>query len=124
MPVGRGGKIMKKLIWIVAVVLLFAMVLPGCAQTKAEEEQVVGGYTADRALAAEDRAIFDEAMAGLMGVSYEPTLVATQVVAGTNYRFTATATVVVPDAEPSLVHIFIFKPLGDNPAELVEIVDA
>ena len=52
-----------------------------------------------------------------MGVAYEPTKVATQVVAGMNYRFTATATPVIPNPEPYTVHITVFKPLA-GPAEL------
>ena len=67
--------------------------------------------------------VFDEALEGWTGVAYVPTSVATQVVAGINYRFTADATPVVPDedAETYQVHIFIFKPLMGAPAELINI---
>ena len=109
--------------------------LAGCAQqnasqsptavedTQVDDSQMVGAFGEDRALTAEDREVFDKAMEGLMGVSYEPLLVSTQVVAGLNYRFTAEATVVAPDAETTKVFIYIFQPLGDEPPELVEIVD-
>ena len=132
---------MKKVAYlIIPAVLLSILLLVGCAQqspnqssqqvdepqvedTQMDDSQLVGAYGEDRPLTPEDRAIFDEAMAGLMGVSYEPLLVSTQVVAGLNYRFTAEATVVAPDAEPTKVFIYIFQPLGDEPPELVEIVD-
>ena len=54
-------------------------------------------------------------------VGYVPTLVATQVVAGTNYRFTATATPVYPNAESYKVYVYVYKPL-QGVAQLIEIV--
>jgi len=86
-------------------------------------EPNTGDYSADRPLTDEDLAVFEEVMNSWDGAVYAPTLVATQVVAGTNYRFTATATGVCPDAEPHEVYVYIFLPL-DGPAELVEIVNA
>ena len=86
------------------------------------DDPIPGGYTADRAVTADDLIVFNEAMAGLVGVNYEPTLVATQVVAGTNYRFTAKATPVVLNPVPYQVYIYIFKPL-QGPAQLTEIVN-
>jgi len=79
------------------------------------ENQLVGGYSAERDVTPEDLELFNQAMEGLVGVVYEPTKVATQVVAGMNYRFTATATPVVPNPEPYTVHITIFKPLEGAP---------
>ena len=84
-------------------------------------DNIVGGYSADRSLTKEDMEIFNDAMTDLVGVIYEPTLVSTQVVAGMNYRFTATATIVYPGAEPYTVHIYVFKSL-DGSIELTEIV--
>ena len=83
---------------------------------------IVGGYTADRAITDDDLKVFNEAMNGLVGVGYEPTLVATQVVAGTNYRFTAMATPVVLNPVPYKVYVYIFKPL-QGPAQLIKIVN-
>lgn len=85
--------------------------------------QTPGAYSQDRELTDEDRAIFEEAMKGIVGVSYEPTLVATQVVAGINYRFTTTATIVVPDAESTTKYVYIFKPLGDEAPVVTDILD-
>ena len=114
---------MKKIIILaVAAAMAFIAVagLTGCGKEK--DEPVAGGYTEDRAITDEDMEIFEKALDGLTGVSYEPTLVATQVVAGINYRFTATATMIIPDAEPYEVYIYIFKPLEGDP-ELTEIVN-
>jgi len=82
---------------------------------------LAGGYSADRSVTDEDLKVFNEAMNGLVGVSYKPTLVATQVVAGTNYRFTTTATPVVPNPVPFKAYVYIFKPL-QGPTQLKEIV--
>ena len=41
--------------------------------------QTAGGYTAMRVPTAEDKAVFDEAMKGLAGVTYTPDSVATQI---------------------------------------------
>ena len=84
--------------------------------------QMVGAYSSERELTAEDLEIFAEAMIEQTGITYEPLMVSTQIVAGVNYRFTATATTDEPGAEPSTVYIFIFQPLGDSPPELVDIL--
>ena len=84
------------------------------------DEPVAGGYTEDREPTEDELAILTEALEGTDGVTYEATLVATQVVAGTNYRFTATATAVTPDAEPYEVYIFVFVNL-EGEVELKDI---
>ena len=81
-----------------------------------------GAFSEDRDLTEEDLAVFEEAMQDLTGVDYEPLKVATQVVAGTNYRFLCNATVVYPDAETTLKYVFIYLPLDGDP-EIIEIVD-
>jgi len=83
---------------------------------------LAGGYSEDRALTEEEMKIFDVVTDGLDGVHYEPTLVATQVVAGVNYRFTVTATPDAPDSEPYTKYIYVYKPAGGSP-ELVENVE-
>ncbi|MCL2493218.1 MAG: hypothetical protein FWF33_04135 [Clostridiales bacterium] len=91
-------------------------------QANAQPGLIVGGYSADRDVTPDDLGIFRLAMKGAgADVSYEPTRVATQVVAGLNYRFTATAT---PRTGPSgtyTVQITIFKPLQGDP-QLTNIV--
>ena len=52
-----------------------------------EQQGVVGGYSAPHNLSDEELAIFEQATSGLQGVEYKPMNVATQIVAGVNYRF-------------------------------------
>ena len=94
----------------------------------AKEEKVpaiVGGYSAERELTAEDVEIFNAAIEKLVGVKYEPLKVATQVVAGTNYSFYCKATNVTPNAEERYVYVTIFKPLPHTgePAVVKSIED-
>jgi hypothetical protein len=79
-----------------------------------------GGYSQDREVTPDDLAIFEAVMADAQDAEYEPTFVATQVVAGTNYRFTATATPKSADAKPYSVYVYIYQPLDGEP-ELTEI---
>lgn len=53
---------------------------------------VPGGYTDFRALTAADTLVFQTAIANLVGVTYQPIGVRTQIVNGTNYTFLALAT--------------------------------
>lgn len=111
----------KQLCFIVLAYLIVSISVAGCAQKQKGDEPITGGYTEDREVTADDLSVFEEATAELDGVSYEPTLVATQVVAGTNYRFTATATPITPDAESYAVYVYVFVPLDGAP-ELTEII--
>ncbi|MCL2057282.1 MAG: hypothetical protein FWH02_08720 [Oscillospiraceae bacterium] len=103
------------------IALLF--VIAGCGQNNApaSEPPMSGGYSGDRDLTEEDMAVFEEAMSGMTGVSYEPIKVATQIVAGTNYRFTCNAVVIYPGAEPYTAYVYIYKSL-DGAVELTEII--
>lgn len=77
-------------------------------------EPIVGGWTKYHPLTADDKAVFDQAMKGLIGVKYAPQEVSTQVVAGTNYRFRCTAT--MPPAEVVWEAIVeIYQPLKGSP---------
>ncbi|MCL2109322.1 MAG: hypothetical protein FWH20_08275 [Oscillospiraceae bacterium] len=86
------------------------------------EPMFSGGWTDYRALTAEDRAVFDQAMADLDGVAYVPISVATQIVAGTNYRFFCDATAVYPGAEPTSKYVTIYQDLEGN-VEITNIED-
>jgi len=78
------------------------------------KETVVGGWTAYHPLTKEDQLIFDEALAGFVGVNYTPESVSTQVVAGTNYRFKCSAS--VPPSEVVWEAIVeIYAPLTGKP---------
>lgn len=114
---------MKKSIYVIlAVFATLLLTFTGCV-TKLPTDGIPmpGGYSEDRTPDDEEIAIFEAVLAGQVGNTYETTLVATQVVAGVNYRFTATATPVVPDGKPVDVYVYIYAPLTGDP-ELVEIV--
>lgn len=84
------------------IAALAAMLLTACGspekRTEKQQEKTIlcGGYTRQRPLEASDRELFRRATAGMTGVSYTPESVATQVVAGTNYRFICTAKTATP----------------------------
>ena len=80
-------------------------------------EPIAGGWAnaEDPALTDELRAVFEKALAELVGVNYTPiACLGTQVVAGTNYCFLAQATVVYPDAKPTYVLVYIYQDLQGN----------
>lgn len=84
----------------------------------------VGGWSPFRALTIEDKQVFDKAMSGLVGVDYEPLLVSTQVVAGTNYRFFCNAKVVYPSSPNYAAMVQIFKSLqGDITISTIQRLD-
>lgn len=90
-------------------------------ETLTENNTILGGWSPYAPLTAEDRKVFDEAMAGLVGVNYSPQLVSKQVVAGMNYRFKCEASM-----PPSMVIweaiVEIFQPLGDQKPHVVGII--
>lgn len=88
-----------------------------------DEEMLTGGYTRQRALTAEDTALFEAATHGLTGVSYTPESVATQIVAGTNYRFICTAVTATAEPKTYKAAVTIFQPLpGRGEPEVTEII--
>ena len=78
------------------------------ADTRTDEKNLVGGYTAQREPSAEEEELFNKATKTL-GAQYTPVTVATQVVAGINYRFTCKG----PSDESVL--ITVYKPLSGEP---------
>ena len=119
---------MKKLKSILSLALFSALLLAACgggtpsSSSADSSQQLVGAYTEDRDVTDEDLAIFDAALEGLTGVEYVPEKVATQVVAGTNYRFYAKATTVTQTPEEYYAYVYIFMPLGEDAVpELTEI---
>jgi hypothetical protein len=74
-----------------------------------------GAYGPFRAVDPTTKAIFDKAMAGLLGVGYRPLIVASQVVAGTNYLFMCNAQVVAPGTAAFPMEVIIFQPLSGPP---------
>ena len=95
-----------------AALLLTALALP----VLAEEEPLVGGWSAytdnPTEIPAEALDALNAALEGLEGCVYKPiALLATQVVAGTNYCFLCETTVVVPDMQPSYALVYVFNGL-------------
>ena len=110
---------MKKIVAILMVVVM-TMGL-GCAMA----ESTLGGWSAaeDNSITEENKAFFDKAVEGLIGVNYEPiTYLGSQVVAGTNHCYLCKATVVYPDATPSYVLMYIYEAL-DGHTEILHIID-
>ncbi|HWW03922.1 hypothetical protein [Collimonas sp.] len=75
--------------------------------------ELAGGWTQfDYEITSAARAVFKEATAEIIGVTYTPSAFATQVVAGTNYCFLCTAQVAHPVVSPYPALVSIFKPLS------------
>jgi len=83
---------------------------------------LAGGWSKFRTLTAEDKDVFDRAMKGLVGVSYEPLLVSTQVVAGENFKYLCNATVVIQEPTTSHKMVQIFRSL-ENEVSITSIKD-
>ena len=77
-------------------------------------ETLVGGWTSYHPLSPENAEVFKIALAGFVGVTYRPNAVATQVVAGMNYRYKCAASI-----PPALVIweaiVEIYQPLEGKP---------
>jgi hypothetical protein len=86
-----------------------------------EDLLVPGGFTHYRPLTPEDKELFDKVVGPIIGVSYEPTEVASQIVAGTNYKFRTIATLPNYDTYHVMITIFVPLPREGEPV-LVSIV--
>ena len=135
---------MKKLLTIL-LTLLMIFTLVGCNSSSIEEqpiskedqpttevetpkeEDIVGGYTdvEDKTVTDELKQLFDSALEGLLGATYEPLeLVATQVVAGTNYKFKASGTKTTNPVTKGTYYITIYKDLQGNVSLLdIEVIE-
>ena len=88
-----------------------------------EEETIAGGFVEveDGTLTDELIELFNKALEGLLGAKYEPVeLVATQVVAGTNYKFLANGTKTTNPITKGTYYITVYKDLEGN-VELLDI---
>ena len=119
---------MKKLISIVAAVLMVLTMLCGAAlaeeQTKAGLG-VVGGWTVaeDPTVTEEIQALTDKGVEGLLGVHYVPiAYLGSQMVGGKNHAVLCQATVVYPDAKPTLVILYLYEDPEGN-VQLLNVSD-
>ena len=114
---------MKKMI---ASMMAMLLVLTLC-MTTVSAEQLMGGWEIPAAeagpLTEEAQAAFDKAMEKLVGAKYTPVaLLATQIVAGTNYCILCQTTAVAPNAAPHWTLVYIYADLQGN-AEIMNIYD-
>ena len=86
-----------------------------------EDDDDFGGMTGyweaaeDPTLTPERKAIFDKGMEGLLGVDYVPVVyLGSQVVAGTNHAFLCQGTIVVPNAVPEWMVVYLYEDLQGN----------
>ena len=82
------------------------------------EQTLVGGWEMpeDKTVTPELQEMFEKAMEGLVGVTYEPLeLVATQLVAGTNYMFYCNGTTVTNPPVTKAYFVTIYQPLEGAP---------
>ena len=111
---------MKKIVAVMMVVLTLMT-----ASFALAEAPAMGGWTVAESTEIQDenKAVFDKAMEGLVGVNYEPiAYLGSQLVAGRNHCFLCTATVVYPNAAPTFVLVYIYEDLAGN-AEILNIAD-
>lgn len=108
--------------------LVMAACLCGCAggqkdgAAKTGSGKIVGGYTDSRSLTDEEKALFESLASEVAGVKYKPVNVATQVVAGTNYRFLCTGREKGRKGKRFDAVIVIYKPLpGQGDARVTSI---
>lgn len=106
---------MKK---IIAAILTLVMLACYTAFSCAEESPVLAGgwqVTEDPAVTAEAGAALDKALEGLVGVGYQPVaLLATQVVAGTNYCILCKGTTVTAVPQPFYALVYVSEDLQHN----------
>ncbi|MFV0411899.1 MAG: hypothetical protein ACK5L3_01350, partial [Oscillospiraceae bacterium] len=79
-----------------------------------ESQGAVGAFREERELTADEKELFEKAVAELVGVKYEPIRVSTQVVNGTNYKFLCKGTAADANMTESEYYVTIYLPLGEN----------
>ena len=114
-----------------AIYTLIAALLLSCACISCDrifnsspEEAVVGGYSEQRKLSDEERALFDNVAADVAGVKYTHINVSTQIVAGVNYRFLCKARRVDENGKKGKrfhAVIVVHKPLSDGELRILSI---
>ena len=83
-------------------------------------KQLSGGWSEPRPLTMQDRKIFAETMGGMVGATYTPHLVSTQVVNGTNYAFLCGMRTATYPADVGFAVVTAHKPLNGT-AQLTDI---
>ena len=112
---------MSRMIALVLIALLVLSLIPAAVA----EEQIAGGWTPvdDPTVTQERSELFYKALGNLVGVEYTPVAyLGSQVVAGTNHCFLVQKRIVIPDAIPSYILVFIYEDLQHN-AEVMNMAD-
>lgn len=105
-----------------------ALLLVLCLAAAASAEMMVGGWEIPEAREAElpdaeAQAALEKATEKLVGAHYVPvSVMATQVVAGTNYCILCQITPVVPDGKPAWALVYIYADLQGN-AEITNVYE-
>ncbi len=76
---------------------------------------VMGGWVVHDCITADDMVIFNTATKGLIGVNYEPVLLSTQLVSGTNYSFICKTTIMNEEMTKGIAEVIIYKSLKGDP---------
>lgn len=74
-----------------------------------------GGWTEFHSLSEKEEKLFEKVMT-LVGMTYEPFAVSSQVVNGTNYKFLCNATTVTQTSHPILMQVIVHEPSEGEPA--------
>ncbi len=112
---------MKKMI----VLLLAIMVVFSAVSVATADGMLSGGWAAadDPTVTQERSELFEKALGGMVGVDYTPVAyLGSQVVAGTNHCFLCLSRVVIPDAIPKYVLVFIYEDLQGK-TEIMNFAD-
>lgn len=83
-------------------------------ESQVRSETVTGGYTAQRALNDDEKALFNRVTAKIDSVKYTPESVATQVVSGTNYRFVCKAVSTSGQPQTYKAAVIVYQPLPNQ----------
>lgn len=79
-------------------------------------EAICGGWNVHETISEEDKKVLETALAGLIGVTYDPIAVATQIVNGENYLFIAKSTASTLPPKIGLAKIYVSAtPAGSTP---------
>ena len=111
---------MKKMICVFAALALSLALCVG-----ASADGLLGGWQVceNPTVTEEAQAVLDKALEGFVGSKVEPVaLLATQVVAGTNYCFLCKVTPVVPNAQSAWSLVYVYR-APDGSARILEFQD-
>ncbi len=108
---------MKKPVFILICFLVLFFAFAGCKSTQSssvilQSQGLVGAFSDDRDTTEDYIQLFNQAIPTEGGKTYTLLKVSSQVVAGTNYRFTVT---VDAGGNKYDAHVYIFKPLNGAP---------